>query len=136
MKKMFVIAVMALAICNASMAQKLSKKNSINDDTSYIDYSFKVNNRAVDSYLKLDENQAIMMEYIIERFDYDLRKVGRSKEEKRLSILGKAITYNLSAAHKVLDEKQYHKYLIVFNNTLKTKNIDKLYLSEGLAINK
>lgn len=134
MKKVLIIAAIVFATCNVAMAQKRVSENKV-EETS-VDYSFKVNQHAVCRYLSLDDNQEDQMLYICDRFDSDLSRVKSYKNDlKRYIGLRKAISYNLSAAHQVLDEKQYRKYLVIFNNTLRTKRLDKVIANGDMAMN-
>lgn len=126
MKKIFIVAAILCAASSAAMAQK--NVENLNANNNVIDYSFKVNKRAVNRCLNLNEDQSDKMEYICERFDQNLHSLGNGKAEKRAQRFYKALSYNLSAAHQVLSTEQYHKYLSMLNTTLKNKGLD-IYLT-------
>jgi len=133
MRKLFFIAAMALMVSSAATAQE-SELSNLATETPAIDFSFSVNNNSLSRYLNLDENQDEQMKYIVDRFDNDLRFVAWSKEVKRPERFMKALTYNLSATHKVLNDAQYRKYLILLNNTLKNKGLDAMFYNDNLAM--
>lgn len=124
MKKLLIVAAI-FAVSNAVMAQK--NVENLDATNNVIDYSFKVNKRAVNRCLSLNEDQADKMEYICERFDQNLQSLGYGKAEKRAKRFYNALSYNLSAAHQVLSEEQYRKYLAMLNTTLRHKGLD-IYL--------
>ena len=126
------VAAMAAMFCNAAMAQKAEANNVFNAEA--IDYSFKVNNHSVTRYLKLNEEQQEQMAYICDRFNEDLRKVGNSKAEKRSQRFAKSLAYNMSAAHQVLDNNQYRKYIAILNSSLKHKGLDMLLNNNDMAM--
>ena len=125
MKKLLFAAAILFAASNAAMAQK--NVENLDATKSVIDYSFKVNYNAINRSLKLNVDQADKMEYICERFDRDLQTLGNGKAEKRSQRFYNALSYNLSAAHKVLSEEQYRKYLAMLNSTIRHKGLD-IYL--------
>lgn len=133
MRKLFMIAAMALMVSSAANAQE-SMVRFMAAETPAIDYSFSVNNNSVARYLNLDEVQDEQMVYIFDRFDNDLRRVASSKEAKRTERFMKALSFNLSASHKVLNDEQYHKYLVILNNTLRNKGLDAMLYSNDLAM--
>lgn len=126
MKKLLIAAVIMVAASSAAMAQK--NVENVNANNNVIDYSFKVNTRSVNRCLSLNEEQADKMEYICERFDRNLQILGNGKAEKRAQRFYNALSYNLSAAHQVLSNEQYRKYLSLLNTTLKHKGLD-IYLN-------
>lgn len=126
MKKMFIVAAILCAASSAAMAQK--NVENLNANNNVIDYSFKVNTRAVNRCLNLNEDQSDKMEYICERFDQNLQSLSNGKAEKRAQRFYNALSYNLSAAHQVLSTEQYRKYLSMLNTTLKHKGLD-IYLT-------
>lgn len=117
MKKFFILAAMAL-VMNAAVAKSA--------DDSAIDYSFKVSSYSVTRYLGLDADQAKKIEFVLDRFSEDLRRVKYTSEEKRAARFHRALSYNLSAVHQCLSDEQYRLYLTMLNTTLKTKGLDAL----------
>ncbi|GEM_PF-2106052 len=131
MKSLFIIAAMAFMVSNAAFAQKSDAE--FDKNTTAVDYSFKVNNRSISKYLKLEGDQEEKMAYICDRFDNDLARVGHSKEEKRADRFMNALSYNLSAAHQTLSAVQYHKYLVLLNSSLKNKGLDMYVANRDMA---
>lgn len=133
MKKLFMLAAVAMMVCGTAAAQT-SDKVADATKTTTVDYSFKVNNNALSRFLKLNSDQADKMDYVCARFDADLQKVRYCKPEKRAKFFMKALSYNLSAAHQVLDKVQYHKYLNTLNRTMSKNGLDKVYVEARLAM--
>jgi len=132
MKSLFIIAAMAFMVSNAAMAQKFDV--NFNAEAAAVDYSFDVNNNSMARYLKLNDDQSDKMEYVFERFSNEIKRLEYCKEEKRAKRLMSALSYNLSAAHSVLSEEQYRKYLVVLNGSLKNKGLDTILSNSDMAM--
>ncbi len=132
MKKVIIaVAAIMMATANVNAQEKVENVN-INNATP-INYEFNVNMRSLSRFLNLTEDQEEIMEYASDNFKYSLKRVERSKEEKRGARMQAALNTNLAYAHKVLDDKQYRKYLSLMNNSLRNKGLDTLLYNESLA---
>ena len=89
--------------------------------------------RSLSRYLDLSQDQIDVMEYASENFSNSIKRLERTKEEKRGARMQKALNINLAYAHKFLDNAQYRKYLALMNNSLKNKGLDTLLNDEDLA---
>lgn len=124
MKKMIiaVAAVIMMATANVSAQEKVETVNN----ATPINYDFNINMRSLSRYLNLSQDQMEVMEYASENFGFSVKRLERTKAEKRGQRMQKALNINLSYAHKFLDANQYRKYLALMNNSLKNKGLDAL----------
>ncbi|MBR5716355.1 MAG: hypothetical protein IKX59_07180 [Bacteroidales bacterium] len=130
MKKMIIaVAAIMMAAANIIAQEKVETVNNVTP----ISYDFNINMRSLSRYLDLTQEQIEVMEYASENFGYSIKRLERTKEEKRGARMQKALNINLAYAHKFLDDKQYRKYLALMNNSLKNKGLDTLLKEESLA---
>lgn len=130
MKKM-IIAVVAIIMATATINAQ-EKLDTVNNVTP-INYDFNINMRSLSRYLNLSADQMDAMEYASDNFGYSVKRLERTKVEKRGARMQKALNINLAFAHKFLDDAQYRKYLALMNNSLRNKGLDTLLKEEGLA---
>ena len=130
MKKM-IIAVVAIIMATANINAQ-EKLDTVNNVTP-ISYDFNINMRSLSRYLNLSADQMDAMEYASDNFGYSVKRLERTKVEKRGARMQKALNINLAFAHKFLDDAQYRKYLALMNNSLRNKGLDTLLNEEGLA---
>ena len=123
------VAAIMMAAANINAQEKVETVNNVTP----ISYDFNINMRSLSRYLDLTQEQIEVMEYASENFGYSIKRLERTKEEKRGARMQKALNINLAYAHKFLDEKQYRKYLALMNNSLKNKGLDTLLYQEELA---
>ena len=123
------VAAIMMAAANINAQEKVETVNNVTP----ISYDFNINMRSLSRYLDLTQEQIEVMEYASENFGYSIKRLERTKEEKRGARMQKALNINLAYAHKFLDEKQYRKYLALMNNSLKNKGLDTLLYQEDLA---
>lgn len=130
MKKM-IIAVVAIIMATATINAQ-EKLDTVNNVTP-INYDFNINMRSLSRYLNLSADQMDAMEYASDNFGSSVKRLERTKVEKRGARMQKALNINLAFAHKFLDDAQYRKYLALMNNSLRNKGLDTLLKEEGLA---
>ena len=130
MKKM-IIAVVAIIMATATINAQ-EKLDTVNNVTP-INYDFNINMRSLSRYLNLSADQMDVMEYASDNFGSSVKRLERTKVEKRGARMQKALNINLAFAHKFLDDAQYRKYLALMNNSLRNKGLDTLLKEEGLA---
>ena len=123
------VAAIMMAAANINAQEKLDTVNNVTP----INYDFNINMRSLSRYLNLSADQMDVMGYASENFGYSVKRLKRTKVEKRGARMQKALNINLAFAHKYLDEVQYRKYLALMNNSLRNKGLDTLLNEEGLA---
>lgn len=126
-----IIAVVAIIMATATINAQ-EKLDTVNNVTP-INYDFNINMRSLSRYLNLSADQMDAMEYASDNFGYSVKRLERTKVEKRGARMQKALNINLAFAHKFLDDAQYRKYLALMNNSLRNKGLDTLLKEEGLA---
>lgn len=114
----------------ALMATASVKAEEKNQDVVRVDYNINMNARALSRCLNLNGEQADVMEYASNILRDEVSRVRFSKEEKKAARLKRAIAYNLSIAHKHLEDKQYRSYLAMLNQTLKNKGLNSILFNE------
>lgn len=126
-----IIAVVAIMMAAATINAQ-EKVETVNNVTP-VNYNFNINMRSLSRYLNLSQDQMEVMEYASDNFGYSVKRLKRTKVEKRGARMQKALNINLAFAHKCLDEVQYRKYLALMNNSLKNKGLDTLLSEEEYA---
>ena len=126
-----IIAVVAIIMATATINAQ-EKLDTVNNVTP-INYDFNINMRSLSRYLNLSADQMDAMEYASDNFGSSIKRLERTKVEKRGARMQKALNINLAFAHKFLDDAQYRKYLALMNNSLRNKGLDTLLKEEGLA---
>ena len=126
-----IIAVVAIIMATATINAQ-EKLDTVNNVTP-INYDFNINMRSLSRYLNLSADQMDAMAYASDNFGYSVKRLERTKVEKRGARMQKALNINLAFAHKFLDDAQYRKYLALMNNSLRNKGLDTLLKEEGLA---
>lgn len=126
-----IIAVVAIIMATATINAQ-EKLDTVNNVTP-INYDFNINMRSLSRYLNLSADQMDAMEYASDNFGSSVKRLERTKVEKRGARMQKALNINLAFAHKFLDDAQYRKYLALMNNSLRNKGLDTLLKEEGLA---
>ena len=130
MKKMIIaVAAIMMAAANINAQEKVETVNNVTP----VNYNFNINMRSLSRYLNLSQDQMEVMEYASDNFGYSVKRLKRTKVEKRGARMQKALNINLAFAHKCLDEVQYRKYLALMNNSLKNKGLDTLLSEEEYA---
>ena len=126
-----IIAVVAIIMATANINAQ-EKLDTVNNVTP-ISYDFNINMRSLSRYLDLSADQMDAMAYASDNFGYSVKRLERTKVEKRGARMQKALNINLAFAHKFLDDAQYRKYLALMNNSLRNKGLDTLLKEEVLA---
>lgn len=130
MKKIFIaVAAIMMATANINAQEKVETVNNVTP----ICYDFNINMRSLSRYLDLSADQRDVMSYASDNFGNSVKRLERTKVEKRGARMQKALNINLAYAHKFLDEAQYRKYLALMNNSLRNKGLDTLLKEEALA---
>ena len=88
-------------------------------------YEFNVNVRSLSNALRLDNDTKESVSYIFDYFTNDMAKAGAATGEERENLYKKAIRRNLSSMHTVLNDKQYHEYVLLLNTTLNNRGLNK-----------
>lgn len=88
-------------------------------------YDFKINHRKLACTLDLNKDQMESMDYIIDNFQNGmLFAASISNEESRNKVISNVIKTNVKHTHYVLNNKQYKKYLMLLNVTLRNRGFE------------
>jgi hypothetical protein len=118
MKKYFIMLVMLFTM-NAVM---FAEDNNVNEVESVEKYDFNVNTRKLASFLELSEDQMDAVEHIATELSNDMQfAFYENSKDSRKKVVTNAINKNVKHMSYVLNDIQYHKYLVVFNATLRNK---------------
>ncbi len=132
MKNVMIIAVAAIMMATAEV--KAEEKAPVME--SSIEYTMDTNMRSLSRYLKLDSDQAVVMEAAAEDLKLAVSRLETAKEEKKASRMQRALGRNLAYAHECLSAEQYRKYLSLLNTTLRNKGLDTLLENDNIAMSK
>ena len=99
-----------------------------NNVTEVEKYDFNVNTRKLANYLNLSEDQMDAVEYVTEELSKDMQfAFYENTNDVREKVVNNVVKKNIKHMHFVLTDEQYHKYLKVFNATLKNKGFKMDY---------
>jgi hypothetical protein len=122
MKKIFIIAVMALLSASATFAF---------DSNDYKVFKVLNNEKKINSlskYLNINDEQKEQLTYIFELTD---KKLKTALENEDMAAADKVVWFNLGNVKYVLTDEQYKKYLLTVNMTVNTlNNNSEVYTAE------
>ena len=118
MKKYLIMLVMLFTM-NAVM---FAEDNNMNETEKFEKYDFNVNTRKLASFLELTEDQVYAVESIAGELSNDMKfAFYENSNDSRQKVVDNIVKKNIKHMSYVLTDKQYHKYLQVFNATLNNK---------------
>lgn len=121
MKKYFIMLVMLFTM-NAVM---FAEDNNVAEVESVEKYDFNVNTRKLASFLELSEDQMDAVEQVTNELSNDMQfAFYENSNDGRKKVVVNAINKNVKHMSYILNDKQYHKYLVVFNATLRNKGFN------------
>ena len=121
MKKYFIMLVMLFTM-NAVM---FAEDNNVAEVESVEKYDFNVNTRKLASFLELSEDQMDAVEYVATELSNDMQfAYYENNSDGRKKVVANAVNKNVKHMSYILNDKQYHKYLVVFNATLRNKGFN------------
>jgi len=121
MKKYFIMLVMLFTM-NAVM---FAEDNNVAEVESVEKYDFNVNTRKLASFLELSEDQMDAVEQVTNELSNDMQfAFYENSNDGRKKVVVNAVNKNVKHMSYILNDKQYHKYLVVFNATLRNKGFN------------
>jgi hypothetical protein len=103
-------------------AVMFAEDNNVNEVESVEKYDFNVNTRKLASFLELSEDQMDAVEHITTELSNDMQfAFYENSKDSRKKVVTNAINKNVKHMSYVLNDTQYHKYLVLFNATLRNK---------------
>jgi len=115
MKKIFVLAILALATASSSFALELNEYKVF----------YKLNNEktfaSLSRYLNTNNEQEDQLKYVFSLTEKKMKNAIGSENEEAAE---KAMWFNLGNAKMILTEEQYKKYLVAINLSVNVDNYD------------
>ena len=118
MKKIMVLAVAMFAMATATFAAE-EETNA----TAAFNMNFNMSSLADALSLNIDQVEAVAD--VHKNFTADMMNAATATAEDRDAMVGKAINKDLKSMHSILNDKQYRKYLMLLNTTLKNRGVIK-----------
>lgn len=122
MKKFFMMA----AICAMFSAAAMAENKEVANENNKIEYSFSLNMVSVSRYLALTDGQTEALEAITRHFNNELKRIGKANIENRNKRFYNALSMNIAAAHTVLNQEQFGKYMYVVNSAISKRGLDQI----------
>jgi len=106
-------------------AVMFAEDNNVAEVESVEKYDFNVNARKLASFLELSEDQMDAVEQVTNELSNDMRfAFYENSKDGRKKVVANAVNKNVKHMFYILNDKQYHKYLVVFNATLRNKGFN------------
>ena len=120
MKKLVVLAVALLSMTTTFAADENASATA---ETAAYNMNIKMCPLADDLSLNIDQVEAVAD--VHKNFTAEMMNAAIAPAEEREAMVGKAINKDLKYMHTILSEKQYRKYLMLLNATLKNRGLVK-----------
>ena len=120
MKKLVVLAVALLSMTTTFAADENASATAA---TAAYNMNIKMGPLADALSLNIDQVEAVAD--VHKNFTAEMMNAAIAPAEERDAMVGKAINKDLKYMHTILSEKQYRKYLILLNATLKNRGLIK-----------
>ena len=120
MKKLVVLAVALLSMTTTFAADENASATAA---TAAYNMNIKMGPLADALSLNIDQVEAVAD--VHKNFTAEMMNAAIAPAEEREAMVGKAINKDLKYMHTILSEKQYRKYLMLLNATLKNRGLIK-----------
>ena len=120
MKKLVVLAVALLSMTTTFAADENASATAA---TAAYNMNIKMGPLADALSLNIDQVEAVAD--VHKNFTAEMMNAAIAPAEEREAMVGKAINKDLKYMHTILSEKQYRKYLMLLNATLKNRGLVK-----------
>lgn len=117
MKKLVVLAVALLSMTTTFAADENASATAA--------YNMNINMSSLADALALNIDQAEAVADVHKNFSAEMMNAAVAPAEERDAMVGKAINKDLKYMHSILNDKQYRKYLMLLNTTLKNRGVIK-----------
>lgn len=118
MKKIMILAVAMFAMATTTFAAD----EATNATAAY---NMNINMSSLADALALNIDQAEAVADVHKNFSAEMMNAAVAPAEERDAMVGKAINKDLKYMHSILNDKQYRKYLMLLNTTLKNRGVIK-----------
>lgn len=120
MKKLVVLAVALL-----SMTTTFAADENASPTAATAAYNMNIKMGPLADALSLNIDQVEAVADVHKNFTAEMMNAAIAPAEERDAMVGKAINKDLKYMHTILSEKQYRKYLMLLNATLKNRGLIK-----------
>lgn len=120
MKKLMILAVALL-----SMTTTYAADENASATTATAAYNMNVHMSSLSDALSLNIDQAEAVADVHKNFTADMMNAAVAPADEREAMVTKAINKDLKYMHTILNDKQYRKYLMLLNTTLKNRGVIK-----------
>ena len=120
MKKMILMVVAMLSITTT-----YAENENVSNVANVAAYDMSVNIRKLGETLGLTSDQMEAVDNIHHTFSAEMLFAAQMNEEDRKAMVKKAIDKDVKNMRYILNEKQYHKYLLLLNVTLNNRGINE-----------
>ena len=107
-----------------SMTMTFAENENTKNVSNVEAYDMSVNLRKLSVALGLTSDQIEAVENIHSTFKAEMQMAALAEDNDRLERVKKAVDRDIKWMHYVLDEKQYRRYLMLLNTTLRNRGFD------------
>ena len=119
MKRLFLVVIAVLSM-TMTFAENEESKNVNNVEA----YDMSVNMRKLSVALGLTTDQMEAVENIHNYFNAEMQLAALADEADRKAMVKKAVERDIKWMRYLLDQKQYHTYLMLLNTTLNNRGLN------------
>ena len=112
-----------MTIAMLSMTMTFAENEETKNVTNVEAYDMSVNMRKLGVALGLTVDQMEAVENIHTTFTAEMQLAAHADDNDRKEMVSKAVERDIKWMRYVLDEKQYHKYLLLLNTTLHNRGL-------------
>ena len=120
MKKLMILAVALL-----SMTTTYAADENASATAATAAYNMNIHMGSLADALSLNIDQTEAVADVHKNFTADMMNAAVAPADEREAMISKAINKDLKYMHTILSDKQYRKYLMLLNTTLKNRGIIK-----------
>ena len=119
MKKMILTVVAVMSMSMSAFADNANASNTQNVES----YDMTINMRKLAVALDMTFDQMESTEDVHRMFCKEMMIAAHASNEERVEMVEKAVKKDLRYMHYILNEEQYHKYLLLLNTTLHNRGL-------------
>ena len=117
--------IMILAVALLSMTTTFAADENASATAATAAYNMNIKMGPLADALSLNIDQVEAVADVHKNFTAEMMNAAIAPAEEREAMVGKAINKDLKYMHTILSEKQYRKYLMLLNATLKNRGLIK-----------
>ena len=117
--------IMILAVALLSMTTTFAADENASATAATAAYNMNIKMGPLADALSLNIDQVEAVADVHKNFTAEMMNAAIAPAEERDAMVGKAINKDLKYMHTILSEKQYRKYLMLLNATLKNRGLIK-----------